>query len=51
MRAQLLRHTCDVPVIDIMEASVYVAHILGGRFGIVATAQRSRIKQDNDITA
>jgi Asp/Glu/hydantoin racemase len=46
-----LRESYDVPVIGIMEASVYVARMLGGRFGIVATAQRSRIKQDDDIAA
>jgi Asp/Glu/hydantoin racemase len=40
-----------VPVIGIMEASVYVALMLDGRFRIVATAQRSRIKQDNGIAA
>ena len=46
-----LRESYDVPVIGIMEASIYVARMLGGRFGIVATAQRSKIKQDDDIAA
>lgn len=46
-----LRESYDVPIVGIMEASVYVARMLGGRFGIVATAQRSKIKQDDDIAA
>ncbi len=46
-----LRESYDVPIIGIMEASIYVARMLGGRFGIVATAQRSKIKQDDDIAS
>ena len=46
-----LRESYDVPVIGIMEASIYVARMLGGRFGIVATAQRSKINQDDCIAA
>ena len=46
-----LRESYDVPVIGIMEASLYVARMLGGRFGIVATAARSKIMQDDAIAA
>jgi len=46
-----LRESYDVPVIGIMEASLYVARMLGGRFGIVATASRSKILQDDAIAA
>lgn len=46
-----LRESYDVPVIGIMEASLYVARMLGGRFGIVTTAQRSKIIQDDQVAA
>ncbi|EXJ92278.1 hypothetical protein A1O3_00828 [Capronia epimyces CBS 606.96] len=44
-----LRESYDVPIIGIMEASLYVARMLGGRFGIVATGQRSKIMQDDQV--
>ncbi|KIX09074.1 uncharacterized protein Z518_00152 [Rhinocladiella mackenziei CBS 650.93] len=46
-----LRESYDVPIIGIMEASLYVSRMLGGRFGIVATAQRSKILQDDQVAA
>ena len=46
-----LRELYDVPVIGIMEASLYVARMLGGRFGIIATGQRSKIMQDDAVRA
>ncbi|KIV86391.1 hypothetical protein PV11_02002 [Exophiala sideris] len=46
-----LRESYDVPVIGIMEASLYVARMIGGRFGIVATAARSKILQDDAVAA
>lgn len=46
-----LRELYDVPVIGIMEASLYVARMLGGRFGIVATGPRSKTMQDDAVRA
>ncbi|TKA69972.1 hypothetical protein B0A55_08069 [Friedmanniomyces simplex] len=40
---RLLREELDVPVIGIMEASLFAARTLGARFGIVATSRRSRV--------
>ena len=44
-----LRESYDVPIIGIMEASLYIARMLGGRFGIVGTSARSKILQDDYI--
>lgn len=46
-----LRESYDVPVIGIMEASLYVARMLGARFGIVATGTRSRFRQQDMVAA
>ncbi|ETN36800.1 uncharacterized protein HMPREF1541_09078 [Cyphellophora europaea CBS 101466] len=46
-----LRESYDVPVIGIMEASLYVARMLGGRFGIVATGARSKFRQEDSVAA
>ena len=46
-----LRESYDVPVVGIMEASLYVARMLGGRFGIVATSTRSRFRQEDAVEA
>lgn len=46
-----LRESYDVPIIGIMEASLYVARMLGGRFGIVATAARHKIFLDDQVAA
>ncbi|KAK3112926.1 hypothetical protein LTR53_010266 [Teratosphaeriaceae sp. CCFEE 6253] len=40
---RMLREEFDVPVIGIMEASLFAARTLGARFGIVATSARSRV--------
>ncbi|KIW46025.1 uncharacterized protein PV06_01718 [Exophiala oligosperma] len=46
-----LRESYDVPIIGIMEASLYTARMIGGRFGIIATGARSRILQDDAVAA
>lgn len=46
-----LRESYDVPVIGIMEASLYAARMLGGRFGIVATGGRSKFRQEDAVAA
>lgn len=46
-----LRESYDVPIIGIMEGSMYVARMLGGRFGFVATTARSKILQDDQVAA
>ena len=49
---EALRESYDVPVIGIMEASLYTARMLGGRFGIVATGKyRSKVLQENAVRA
>ena len=40
-----------VSVIGIMEASIYAARMLGGRFGIISTAVRSRWMQEDAVHA
>lgn len=40
---RMLREEFDVPVIGIMEASLFAARTLGARFGIVATSRRSKL--------
>lgn len=39
---KMLREELSQPVVGIMEASLFVARTLGGRFGIIATSQRSQ---------
>lgn len=39
----MLREEFDSPVIGIMEASLFAARTLGGRFGVIATGRRSEI--------
>ncbi|RMZ81615.1 hypothetical protein DV737_g2450, partial [Chaetothyriales sp. CBS 132003] len=46
-----LRESYDVPVIGIMEASFYVARMLGARFGIVTTTGRAKFQQEDDVQA
>lgn len=46
-----LRESYDVPIIGIMEAGLYVARMLGGRFGIVAAGQRSKLIQADQVAA
>ena len=42
-----LREEFTQPTIGIMEASLYTARMLGARFGIVATAARSKFMQED----
>jgi Asp/Glu/hydantoin racemase len=44
-----LREEVSGPVIGIMEASLYSARMLGGRFGVVATGGRSKIMHEDAI--
>lgn len=44
-----LRESYDVPVIGILEGSVYVSRMLGARFGILATTNRHKIQIDDAI--
>lgn len=44
-----LRESYDVPVIGIMEGSLYVSRMLGARFGILATTNRHKIQIDDAI--
>ena len=44
-----LREEVSVPVIGIMEAALYAARMVGGRFGIIATGPRSKIMGEDAI--
>ena len=46
---KMLREEFDVPVIGIMEASLLAARTLGGRVGVVATSQRSKVAQEGNL--
>jgi Asp/Glu/hydantoin racemase len=46
---EALREEVDGPVIGIMEASLYSARMLGGRFGVVANNVKSRRMQENAV--
>jgi Asp/Glu/hydantoin racemase/predicted amidohydrolase len=46
---RMCREEFDVPVIGIMEASLFAARTLGARFGIVATSRRSRVMHDDAV--
>lgn len=46
---RMLREEFAVPVIGIMEASLFAARTLGARFGIVATSKRSRIMHGDTV--
>jgi Asp/Glu/hydantoin racemase len=46
---RMLREEFDVPVIGIMEASLFAARTLGARFGIVATSNRSKIIHEDAV--
>lgn len=43
------REELDVPVVGIMEASLFAARTLGGRFGIVATSRRSKVMHEDAV--
>lgn len=44
-----LREEFDVPVCGILEAAVYSARLLGGRFGILTTSARSQIRHADAV--
>lgn len=46
-----LRESYDVPVIGVMEGSLYVSRMLGARFGLLATTNRHKTQQDDAIHA
>lgn len=46
---RMLKEEFDVPVIGIMEASLFAAKTLGARIGIVATAGRSAIAHSDSV--
>lgn len=46
---RMCREEFDVPVIGIMEASLFAARTLGARFGIVATSRRSKVMHEDSI--
>lgn len=46
-----LRESYDVPVIGVMEGSLYVSRMLGARFGILATTVRHKVQTDDAIHA
>ena len=46
---KMLREEFDVPVIGIMEASLFAARTLGARFGIVATSRRSKVSHQDAV--
>ena len=46
---RMCREEFDVPVIGIMEASLFAARTLGARFGIVATSRRSRVMHEDAV--
>lgn len=45
------REQFDLPVAGILEASLYAARMLGGRFGVIATSGRSRIGIEDEVRA
>ncbi|KAK3695917.1 hypothetical protein LTR37_018272 [Vermiconidia calcicola] len=46
---RMLREEYDVPVIGIMEASLFAARTLGARFGVVATSKRSKVMHEDSV--
>ncbi|KAK4609878.1 N-carbamoyl-D-amino acid hydrolase [Fulvia fulva] len=46
---KMLREEFELPVIGIMEASLFYARTLGSKFGIVATGQRSKIGHEGNV--
>ncbi|KAH7402900.1 carbon-nitrogen hydrolase [Pyrenochaeta sp. MPI-SDFR-AT-0127] len=46
---KMLREEISQPVVGIMEASLFAARTLGGRFGIIATSQRSRYTLEDSV--
>lgn len=48
---RMLREELSQPVVGIMEASLYAARTLGGRFGIIATSKRSKYTLEDSVRA
>jgi Asp/Glu/hydantoin racemase len=46
---KMLREEFEVPVIGIMEASLFAARTIGGRFGVIATSKRSSITLKDSV--
>ncbi|KAI8938685.1 hypothetical protein NX059_004552 [Plenodomus lindquistii] len=46
---KMLREELSQPVVGIMEASLYAARTLGGRFGIIATSHRARYTLEDSV--
>lgn len=46
-----LRESYDVPVIGILEASLYVARMLGGRFGVLSISSRTKVQIDDAVSS
>lgn len=46
-----IREEFDNPACGIMEAALYSARIVGGRFGIITTVYRSQIRHSNAVNA
>lgn len=46
-----IREEFDIPTCGIMEAAMYSARIIGGRFGIVTTVYRSSIRHEDAVRA
>lgn len=44
-----IREEFDMPVCGIMEAAIYSAKIIGGRFGIITTVYRSQIRHEYGV--
>ena len=44
-----LRESYDVPVIGLMEGSLYVSRMLGARFGVLSTTNRHKILTDDAL--
>ncbi|ODQ46173.1 hypothetical protein PICMEDRAFT_17367 [Pichia membranifaciens NRRL Y-2026] len=44
-----IREEFDIPVCGIMEAAIYSAKIIGGRFGIITTVYRSQIRHEDGV--
>lgn len=48
---KMLREELTQPVVGIMEASLFAARTLGGRFGVIATSARSRYTMEDSVKA
>lgn len=44
-----LRESYDVPIIGLMEGSLYVSRMLGARFGIIASTNRHKVQTDDAV--